>query len=183
LELVQSFCAIDLNICQPTFLPNWHLALNSPNRFGSGEAITLLEASDLGFAVGCDDDRVVDSLVYASLEQKRYVVDDDGVRVFSCCLFGESRLFACDTGVDDAFKATPLGPVSENDGSQLTAIEGAIGIQYSLTECVDDFLPSRFAGFDDLMGQFVGIDDNGAALLEHLGHGAFTGRDTACEAN
>jgi len=160
-----------------------HLASDASNRFGTGEVVSCLEAGDLCFAVGGDDDGGIDTCVNASLEQKRYVVDDDGVRVFSCCLFGESRLFACDTGVDDAFKPTPLGVVSENNGSQLPAVDGAVGIQYSLTEYVDDLSPGRFAGFDDLMGQFVGINDDRAALLEHLGDGAFAGCDTACEAD
>ena len=137
----------------------------------------------MGFPVGRDDDRTVDSLVYAGFKQERHVVDDDCVWVLSSRLSCEPLLLACDTRVDDAFKPTPLGLVSENNGSQLPAIEGAVGIQYSLTECFYDLSPSRFAGFDDLMGQFVGIDHDRAALLEHLGNGAFSGRDAACEAN
>ncbi len=137
----------------------------------------------MSLLISRDDDRTVDSLFDTCFEQERHVVDDDGMRVFSCCLCGESRLFACDTGVDDAFKPTPLGLVSEYNGSQLPAIEGAVGIQYSLPECVDDLLPGGFAGLDDLMGQFVGIDHDRAALLQHLGNGAFSGRDAACEAN
>lgn len=172
---------IDHDIGQVDFLGQRHLALDASNRFSAGEAITFLETSDLSLLISRDDDCTVDSLVDVGFEQQRYVVDYDGMRVFSCCLFGESRLFACDTGVDDAFKPTPLGLVSENNGSQLPAIEGAVGIQYSLTECFDDLSPSRFAGFDDVMGQFVGVDDDRAALLEHLGDGAFTGGDTSCE--
>ncbi len=170
-------------VCAMSFLCQWHLAVDTTNGFSAGEAVAYFQSGDLGFSVGRDDDRTVDSVVDSGFEQERHVVDDDGVRVFSCCLFGESRLFACDTGVDDAFKPTPLGLVSENNGSQLPAIEGAVGIQYSLPECVDDLSPSLFAGFDDLMGQFVGIDHDRAALLEHLGNGAFSGRDAACEAN
>jgi hypothetical protein len=33
------------------------------------------------------------------------------------------------------------------------------------------------------MGQLVGIDDDCAALLKHLGDGALAGRKTACEAD
>jgi hypothetical protein len=171
------------DIGQADFFRQRHLTSYSSDGVGAGEAIASFQSGDLGFAVGCDDDRPVDSVVDSGFEQERHVVDNDGVRVFSCCLFGESRLFACDTGVDDAFKPTPLGLVSENNGSQLPAIEGAVGIQYGLPECVDDLSPSLFAGLDDLMGQFVGIDHDRAALLEHLGNCAFPGRDAACEAN
>ena len=92
-------------------------------------------------------------------------------------------MLACDTGMDDAFKLTKLGPVSENDGSQRMAIEGAVWIEDGLAERFHDLAPGRFAWFDDVSGQFVGIDDDRAALLEHLGDGAFAGGDAACEAD
>ncbi len=92
-------------------------------------------------------------------------------------------MFACDTGVDDAFKPTPLGPVSENDGSQFTAIESLVRVEDGLAERFDDLSPGRLARLHNIAGQLVGINHDRAALLEHLGHGAFTGRDTACEAN
>ncbi len=67
---------------------------------------------------------------------------------------------------------------------ELAAIEGAVRIEDGLTERFDDLSPGRFARFDDLSSsQFVGIDDDRAALLEHLGDGAFAGGDAACEAN
>jgi len=176
-------CPVYLDIGQADLLRQRHLASDSLDGFSAGEAISCFQSGDLGFPVGCDDDCPVDTLVDAGFEQERHVVDDNRFRVFSRRLPREPLLFTSDAGVDDAFKPTPLGVVSENNGSQLPAVDGAVGIQYSLTEYVDDLSPGRFAGFDDLMGQFVGINDDRAALLEHLGDGAFAGCDTACEAD
>jgi hypothetical protein len=85
--------------------------------------------------------------------------------------------------MDDMFKSAQLGPVAKNNGSQLTAVEGAIRIKDGLAERFHDLLPSRFVRLYDFMGQLVGIDDDRAALLEHLGDGALAGSDAACEAH
>ena len=71
----------------------------------------------------------------------------------------------------------------DND-SQLTAIEGAVKIEDGLTECFHDLLARPvYPARHNITGQFVGIDDHRAALLEHLGNGAFAGGDAACEAD
>ena len=137
----------------------------------------------MGLAVGRDDDGGIHSFVDAGFVQQRHVVDHHSVRVFSCCLFGKSHLFAGNTGVDDAFKPTPLGLISENNSSQFPAIEGAVRIEDGPAEGFHNLSPSRFAWLHDIVGQLVGIDDDCAALLEHLGNGALAGRDAACEAN
>ncbi len=165
------------------FFRQRHLALDASNRFSTGEAVSLLEAGDLRFAVGGDDDDCVDSFVYAGFEEERYVIDHHSMWIFSFGLSGEPGLFTRNAGVDDSFKLAQLGPVSENNGSQLTAIEGAVRIEDGLTECFDDLQPGRLIRLHDFMGQFVGVDDDRAAMLEHLGDRALAGGDTACEAN
>ena len=169
-------CPLDL-LCQR------HLAADASDRFSAGESVSFLEAVDLGVSVGGDDDGAVNSLVDSCFKKERHVVDHDGLRVFSCSFFCEPRLFACDTGVDDVFKPVQLGPVSENNGSQFTAIEGAVRIEDGRTERFHDLSPGWFARFDDLSYEQVGIDDDRAVLLEHLGDGALARGDAACEAN
>ena len=44
-------------------------------------------------------------------------------------------------------------------------------------------MPGWFPWFDNLSGQFIGIDHDGAASLEHLRNGALAGCDAACEAD
>jgi hypothetical protein len=160
-----------------------HLAADASKRFGAGETVTFLEARDLGFAIGGDDDGLIDSLVDAGFEEERYVVDDDSVRVFSSGLPCEPFLFSRDAGMNYAFESTAFGWLAEYDSTERTAIEGAVWIEDGLAERFHDFSPSRFAGFDDVMGQFVGVDDDCAALLKHLGDGALAGRDAPCESN
>ncbi len=165
------------------FLCQWHLAADASDRFSAREAVSFLEARNLGVAVSGDHDGAVHSLIDAGFEEERYIIDHHSVRVFFCRLFCQPRLFACNMGVDDAFKLTQFGPVSENKGSQLMAIEGAVRIEDGLAECFDDFSPGRLARLHDIVGQLVGIDDRCAALFEHLGDGALAGSDAACEAD
>ncbi len=147
------------------------------------EAVSFPEAGDLGFAVGRHDDGGVHSFVDTGFEQQRYVVNYHGGWICSSSLSRQSGLLAGDAGMDDSFKPPPLGSTSENNGSQLTAIDGVVGIEDGVTEYSHDLSPSRFARLDDFMGQFVGVDDDCAALLKHLGDGALAGRDAPCESN
>ena len=161
----------------------WHLAANAAQRFGAGKIVPFLEAGDLGVAVGGDDDGVIDSLVDAGFEEERNVVDDDSVRINACCLFRQFGLLARHTWVDDVFERTAFGWMEKDDGSECLAIEAAVRIEDGLAECFDDLPPSRLARLHDIASQLVGIDHHRAALLEHLGDGAFAGGDTACEAD
>jgi hypothetical protein len=92
-------------------------------------------------------------------------------------------LLALDPGMDDSFKPAQFGPVSENKGSQLTTIEGAVRIEDGLAEGLHDLAPGRPTWRHNVVGQLVGIDDRCAALFEHLGDSSFAGGDAACEAN
>ena len=85
--------------------------------------------------------------------------------------------------MDDAFKPTPLGPVSENDGSQFTAIESVVRVEDGLAERFDDLSPGRLARLHNIAGQLVGINHDRAALLEHLRDGALAGSDASCESD
>ena len=135
----------------------------------------------MGVAVGGDHDGCVDAFVYAGLEQERHFVDDHSMGFAFGDPTHESLLLARDTGVDDSFKLAQFGPVSENKGSQLTTIEGAVRIEDGLAEGFYDLAPGRLARLHDIVGQLVGIDDRCAALFEHLGDGSFAGGDAACE--
>jgi len=163
------------------FLCQWHLAADASDRFSAGEAVSFLEARNLGVAVGGDHDGCVDAFVYAGLEQERHFIDDHSMGFAFGDPTHESLLLACDMGVDDSFKLAQFGPVSENKGSQLTTIEGAVRIEDGLAERVYDLAPGRLAWPHDIVGQLVGIDDRCAALFEHLGDGSFAGGDAACE--
>jgi len=158
-----------------------HLAVDSADGFGSGEPIPFLEASNLGFAISGDDNDGVDPFVYAGFEEEWDIIDDNGIGILACALFCQSGLFACDAGVNDSLKASQLGAISKDDCTQSPAIDRAIGVEDSLTECAHDLSPCRFVWFDDLSRKLVGVDDDSAALFEQLSDSAFAGSDAACE--
>jgi hypothetical protein len=165
------------------FLCQRHLAADAPDRLSAGEAVSFLEARNLGVSVGGDHDDFIDAFVYAGFEEKRHFVDHNGLGMFASDGFGQTGLFAGDTGVNDSFKLAQFGPVSKHNGSQLTAIEGAVRIKDDLAERGYDLAPGGLARLHDIVGQLVGIDYRRAELLEHLGDGSFAGGDAACEAD
>ena len=165
------------------FLCQWHLTADASDRFSAGEAVSFLEACNLGVAVGGDHDGCVDAFVYAGLEEKRHFVDDHSMGFVLGDPAHESLLFVRDTWVDDSFKLAQFGPVSEHNGSQLTTIEGAVRIEDGFAEGSYDLAPGGLARLHDIVGQLVSIDNRCAALFEHLGDGSFAGGDAACEAN
>lgn len=167
----------------PDFSDQGHLAVDAPQGVGAGEAVSFLEAGHLSRSVCDDDEGLIDSLVDAGFEEQGYIVNHHGMRICLCGLFRQFGLFARDAGMDDGFQRQPFGRMAKHDGSKRLAIEAAVRIEDGLAERFDDGPPGRFARFDDLPRQQVGIDYRGAALLEHLGDGAFAGRDAAREAD
>ena len=137
----------------------------------------------MGFAVGCDDDGGIYSFVDAGFEQERHVVNHHGFWICSSSLSGQSGLLPGDAGVDDVFELPAFFGIAEDDASESLSVERAVLIEHGLPKESDNLSPSRLAWLDDFMGQFVGIDDDRAALLEHLGDGALAGGDTPCKPN
>ena len=137
----------------------------------------------MGLAISCHDKGFIHTCVDASLEQKRHVVNHHGVWIYSSGLFRQSSLLAGDAGMDDVFKLSAFFRIAEDDASKGLSVERAVLIEYCLPEERNNFSPGRRAGFDGFMGQFVGIDDDRAAFLEHLGDGALAGSDAPCESD
>ncbi|MEY4703829.1 MAG: hypothetical protein RL042_12 [Nitrospirota bacterium] len=165
------------------FFRQRHLAPDSTKGFGAREVVPRFQTCNLCFAVGGDDDGGVDAFVDAGLEEERHIVYHHGVRILSCGLFRQPGLLARNTGVNDPFQCTAFRWMVKDDRAEGVAVNGAVRIEDGLAECSDDLAPGRFARFDDLPRQLVGIDHNRAALLEHRGDGALAGGDAACEAD
>ena len=159
-----------------------HLAADASDRLSAGKSVSFLEARDLCFAVGGDHDDFVDAFVNAGFEQQRHIVNHHGFGIFSGCLSRQSGLFACDARVNDSFELAQFGFATEDDGAQRMTIERAIRVEGGFAERVHDLSPCRLAWLDDVTRKFIGINDDGTAMLEHLGDGALTGGDAACEA-
>lgn len=88
----------------------------------------------MGFAVGDDDDDGIDAFVDAGFEEERHIVDYDGMGIFLCGLFGESRLFSRDAGVDDLFQYSSFCRMVEDDSAEGLTVDGAIRIEDGLPE-------------------------------------------------
>lgn len=170
-------------VCLLDLLGHRQLAADAAQRFGTGKAVSFLQAGNLGCSVCGDDDGLIDSLVDTGFEEQRDVVDDYRLRVFSCGLSRQSGLLSCDTRVNDCFERTAFCWMAKDDGTECLAIEAAVWVQDAPAECFHDLAPGRFARFHDVPSQFVGIDHDRAALFEHLGDGALARGDAACEAD
>jgi hypothetical protein len=160
-----------------------HLAADAADSFSAGEAVSFLEARDLGLAIRRDDDDFIHAFIYAGFEEEWDFVDHDGLGMFASDAFSQTDLLAGDAGVDDAFELPTFYWIAEDYTSKGLPVKRAVLVEHCFSEEFDDLPPSRFAWLHDIAGQFVGIDDDRTALLEHLGDGAFAGGDTACEAD
>ena len=165
------------------FLCQRYLAADASKRFSAGKTVSFLESRDLCFEVSGNHDDFIHSLVDANFEEKWNVIDYHCFAVVSCRLSCQSSLFARDTGMNYSFEHAQLGLISKDDCTQGLAIEGAVRIEDGLAEGFYDLAPGRLVRLHDLTGQFVGIDDDRPASLEHLGDGAFACGDAACEAD
>ncbi len=165
------------------FLGQWQLTLDAPDSFGRGKSISFLEAGDLCFTVGCDDDRLIHALVDSNFEEQRDVVNDNCVRIVLSSGSRLPQLFACDTRMNDSFKPPPLHAIAEYYRADGLAVDAPIGVENVMPEYLHDLAPCRLVRFNDIPRQFIGIDDDSAALFEHGRDCAFTGGDTTGEAH
>lgn len=93
-----------------------HLAADAAQCFGTGEAVSFLEARDLRCLLRGDHYDFVNAFVYAGFEEERDFVDHDGIGMFASDGFGQTGLLAGDARVDDTFESAEFGPVSEHYG-------------------------------------------------------------------
>jgi hypothetical protein len=60
-----------------------HLAVDAADCFSAGETVSFLEARDLCFSAGGDNDNFIHARVYAGFEEERHVIDYYGLRIIS----------------------------------------------------------------------------------------------------
>ena len=111
-----------------------HLASDAAQRFSAGEAVSFREAHDLCFAVGGDHDDLVNSFVYAGLEEERHFVDDHSMGLALGNPTHESLLLTGDAGMDDAFELPAFRPIAEDDAPEGLPVERAVLVEHCLPE-------------------------------------------------
>ena len=97
----------------------------------------------------------------------------------SCTALRISCTAAGDQRVHDAVQRGALLVVDERLGRQRGPVQRAVGQQDVLAERVDQLREPLGAGFDDLAGDHVTIDDDAATFGERGGHRRLAGADTA----
>jgi len=122
----------------------------------TGEAEDFVEA---GFGLG--------------LEEERNDDDADGT-IFLPPDFGLGEPPGADARVEDGFQFLAGGGICENKTGQGAAIQGASGSHDFGAELGLNFGQGGLAGQDELMGDFVGIDDARAEGQKKTGGGGFT---------
>ena len=139
-------------VCPTAFLDQWYLASDAADRSSASEAVSFLEASDLGFAVSGDHDGLIHSLVDAGFEEQGHIVNHDGLGMFASNGVGQMGLFACDAGMDDAFELSPFRPIAEDNASEGLTVERSVPVENCLSEQCDDLSPGRLARLHNLAG-------------------------------
>jgi len=177
------FCSIEYVVCSKSFHRKRHLTVDSPESLGSGEAVPLFQPHDLGFAISCHDDCLVYPLIDTGFEEQRDIVNYDDLRIALGRLSGKSGLLLGYTRVDDLFQLSKLCSVTKHDLSEDLPIDRSVRVQDGFSESAYDVPPCRFAWLDNLARQFIGIDHDGTAFLEHLRHGAFSSGDASSESD
>ena len=170
-------------VCSLDFPGQRHLAVDASKSLGAGKAVSILEAGNLCFAIGCDHNNLIDAFVYAGFEEEWDFIDNDSDGFVFGDQAHESSLLAGDAGMDDAFELLAFFRIAENDAPKGMSIERTVRVQDCFPKCFDDGSPGRFTWLDDMSCQQVGIDHRCAAFLEHVRHGALASGNTACEAD
>ncbi len=85
--------------------------------------------------------------------------------------------------MDDLFEAPAGLGVTEDERAECAPVQGAVIAKDAGSELGDHGMISGLAGHDGSARQRVGVDESGAALLEHCRHGALSRGDPAGDAN
>lgn len=137
----------------------------------------------MGFSISYDGDGDVHPFVDTCFEEEGDIIDCNGVRIAFGGFRGEPPLFAGNAGMDDAFQLFEFYGITKYDVAERVAINRAIWIQHTISECLDDLPPGRLAGYHNLTGQNVGVYHDGTAPFEHRGHRTLPGCNAACQSD
>ncbi len=167
----------------PPFHCEGHLATDSPESLGAGETVPFPESSQLSFLVGGHDDDLVYSFVDGGFEEQGNIIHDNGIAISPDSSLRQSDLLARDAGMDNSFQSPEFCPIMKHGLAKALPVDRSVGIEHGFPESANDVSPGRFAGFDDLSRQFVGIDHDCAARPEHVRDGTFSGGEASRESN
>ncbi len=82
----------------------------------------------MSFSVGCDDNDLVEAFVNAGFKEKRNIINDDCLQMFSGSSSGQLGLEFGYARVDDPFELSKFDSIPEHDAAECVPIECAIRI-------------------------------------------------------
>ena len=89
--------------------------------------------------------------------------------------------FGANGRMQDRLEPGACSGVAEDDLAQPTSVEPAVGVEYVTAEGLCDSSQRRLAGFDDVAGDEVRVDQRHAVGREQIGDGGLAAGDAAGE--
>lgn len=85
--------------------------------------------------------------------------------------------------MEDALELFALFRMAENDVAHGRPVQGPVCSDDAVAKSITNFIESRPAGFDDLPGNHVGVDNTDAEIAKQVSNQRFSARNTAGQAD
>jgi hypothetical protein len=174
-ELSNASAVVHDHIGRPPTIFAAGLGGNPGLGLGAAVPISRHQSLDLGFMINIDSNHKIEILLLAGLDQQGNHMDDN------CRSTGgtlQLRGSGPDGRMHDPLEISARRRISKNNLRETRAVEPTVS-QDPRAESLDDRGEPWSARFDDLAGQYVGVDDDRTARRQLSGHQALPGRNAA----
>jgi hypothetical protein len=178
---VEGAGAVDLIGGESEFLLDGELGGDAAAGFGFGEAASE-ESVELLLRLAPGDDKTVEIFVNAGFDEEGGFNEGGIAHALALPIVELTQDDFGDAGMDDGVEAVEAGAIVENDGAEFCAVNAAIRGEDGGPKFAKDFVVGGPAGFDEFVGEGVGIENGKAEFAEHGGNGAFAAGDASGKA-
>src|SRR6266481_4155043 len=162
---VEGAGAVDLIGGESKFLLDGELGGDAAAGFGFGEAASE-ESVELLLRLAPGDDKTVEIFVNAGFDEEGGFNEGGIAHALALPIVELTQDDFGDAGMDDGVEAVEAGIRGEDGGPKFA----------------EDFVVGGPAGFDEFVGEGVGIENGKAEFAEHGGNGAFAAGDASGKA-
>jgi hypothetical protein len=178
---VEGAGAVDLIGGESEFLLDGELGGDAAAGFGFGET-ACEEAVELLLRLAPGDDKTVQIFVNAGFDEEGGFNEGGIAHALALPIVELTQDDFGDARMDDGVEAVETGAIVENDGAEFCAVNAPIRGEDGGTKFAEDFVVGGLAGFDEFVGEGVGIENGEAEFAKHSGYGAFAAGDAAGKA-
>jgi hypothetical protein len=178
---VEGTGAVDLIGGESEFLLDGELGGDAAAGFGFREAAGE-EAVELLLRLAPGDDKTIQILVNAGFDEEGGFNKGSIAHALALPIVELTQDDFGDAGMDDGVEAVEAGAIVENDDAEFCAVNAAIRGEDGGTKFAEDFVVGGLAGFDEFVGEGVGIENGEAEFAEHGGYSAFAAGDASGKA-